>query len=92
MAERGTTGGYPKIAVIAGADIGRFAQIPAGSTVRFAALGIEAAQDEARAFAAAIARLPEQVETLAAAPSNESLLAANLAGGAVSALDAETWT
>jgi 5-oxoprolinase (ATP-hydrolysing) subunit C len=91
LAERGTTGGYPKIAVIIGPDIGRFAQTPAGAPVRFAALGIEAAQDAARAFAAEMARLPGRVETIAAAPSNESLLAANLAGGAVSALDADTW-
>jgi allophanate hydrolase subunit 2 len=91
LAERGTTGGYPKIAVIVSADIGRFAQIPAGGQVRFASLGIEAAQDLASEFAAEIARLPDRIEWLATAPSNDSLLAANLAGGAVSALDAETW-
>jgi hypothetical protein len=63
-----------------------------GGTETLIGLFCTSAQDEARAFAAAIARLPEHVELQAATPSNESLLAANLAGGAVSAVDAETWT
>lgn len=92
LADRGTSGGYPKIAVIIGADLGRFAQNQTGGRVRFAAVGIEAAQDAARDFAAAIRRLPEQTKIIAqGSPSSETLLGANLAGHALNALDPETW-
>ncbi|MDW8370271.1 MAG: biotin-dependent carboxyltransferase family protein [Geminicoccaceae bacterium] len=52
VADRQSTGGYPKIATVIGADIGRLAQVPAGGTVRFRAVGFEealAARAEARA-------------------------------------------
>jgi 5-oxoprolinase (ATP-hydrolysing) subunit C len=91
LADRGTTGGYPKIAVIIGADLGRFVQTPAGGRIRFAAVSIEAAQDAARDFAATLDRLPESLETAPADTlSIESLLAANLAGSAINAQDAES--
>jgi 5-oxoprolinase (ATP-hydrolysing) subunit C len=91
LADRGTTGGYPKIAVIIGADLGRFVQTPAGGRIRFAAVSIEAAQDAARDFAATLDRLPESLETAPADTlSTESLLAANLAGSAINAQDAES--
>ena len=35
MSDRGTSGGYPKIATVITADFGRFAQIPAGTAFRF---------------------------------------------------------
>ena len=35
MPDRGTSGGYPKIATVISADLGRFAQIPAGRAFRF---------------------------------------------------------
>ena len=35
MPDRGTSGGYPKIATVISADLGRFAQIPAGSRLSF---------------------------------------------------------
>ena len=38
LADRGTTGGYPKIATIITADLPRFAQTQAGGRVRFASL------------------------------------------------------
>ena len=37
MPDRGTSGGYPKIATVISADFGRFAQIPAGRAFRFKA-------------------------------------------------------
>ena len=64
LADRGTTGGYPKIATIITADLPRFAQTQAGGRVRFAAVPIEEAQREARRFAAMLARIEERVETL----------------------------
>ena len=64
LADRGTTGGYPKIATIITADLPRFAQTQAGGRVRFAAVPIEEAQQEARRFAAMLASIEERVETL----------------------------
>ncbi|MDK9697618.1 MAG: biotin-dependent carboxyltransferase family protein [Siculibacillus sp.] len=43
MADRQPTGGYPKIATVIGADLGRMAQIRPGEPVRFAAVPLEAA-------------------------------------------------
>ncbi|MFN8760353.1 MAG: biotin-dependent carboxyltransferase family protein [Tagaea sp.] len=90
LADRGTTGGYPKIACIASADLGRFAQTPPGAPVRFAAIDVDAAQTLARAHEARIAALPGKV-TGAGGFDAQALLAANLAGRAVSALDGDTW-
>ena len=87
LADRGTTGGYPKIACIATADLGRFAQTPVGGTVRFEAISVEAAQALARGFADAIARLAQGLHTDWSQLSSEALLAVNLAGEAVDALD-----
>ncbi|MFI5014008.1 MAG: biotin-dependent carboxyltransferase family protein [Hyphomicrobiales bacterium] len=64
LADRGTTGGYPKIATIITADLSRFAQTQAGGRVRFAAIPIEEAQLLARGFAAKLAQTSERVETL----------------------------
>jgi biotin-dependent carboxylase-like uncharacterized protein len=64
LADRGTTGGYPKIATIITADLPRFAQTQAGRRVRFAAISIDQAQDEARRFAAMLARIEGRVEPL----------------------------
>src|SRR5258708_20053712 len=50
MPDRGTSGGYPKIATVISADLGRFAQIPAGKGFRFKAVGMPEAQAEARKF------------------------------------------
>ena len=46
MPDRGTSGGYPKIATVISADLGRFAQIPAGKSFRFKAVGMAEAQVE----------------------------------------------
>ena len=44
MAERQTTGGYPKIATVVSADLGRLGQLVAGDGVRFRLVTIEDAQ------------------------------------------------
>ncbi|SDR63180.1 biotin-dependent carboxylase uncharacterized domain-containing protein [Rhizobiales bacterium GAS191] len=64
LADRGTTGGYPKIATIITADLSRFSQTQPGGRVRFAAVPIEAAQQEAHAFAAMLARIGDRIEPL----------------------------
>ncbi len=91
LADRGTTGGYPKIACIISADLGRFAQIPAGRTLRFAAISVEEAQAEAKLFATRLAGLPQLVRVLVGDASGEMLLGANLAGNAVNARDPRQW-
>jgi antagonist of KipI len=44
MADHQTTGGYPKIAEVAGADISQLAQLAPGARIRFAACSVEEAQ------------------------------------------------
>jgi 5-oxoprolinase (ATP-hydrolysing) subunit C len=92
MPDRGTSGGYPKIATVISADFGRFAQIPAGTGFRFKAIGMAEAQDEARKFAELLRTLPDRLRGIANFDLNiEALGDANVAGHAVSAVDAGTW-
>jgi len=92
MADRGTSGGYPKIATVITADFGRFAQIPAGKGFRFAAVSMAEAQAEARKFWQKLRSLPDRVKPIENFDLNiEALQDANVAGAAVSAIDAGTW-
>jgi biotin-dependent carboxylase-like uncharacterized protein len=92
MPDRGTTGGYPKIATVISADLGRFAQTPAGRGFRFKAIGMREAQMEARKFAELLRTLPGRLVAIADFTLNiEALRDANVAGAAVSAVDAQTW-
>lgn len=61
MKDRGTTGGYPKIATVITADLGRFAQTRFGRPFRFAAITVEEAQVQARAFRKLVDALPGMV-------------------------------
>ncbi|OCX66253.1 hypothetical protein BFP70_06000 [Thioclava sp. SK-1] len=45
MAESQTTGGYPKIATVIGADLGRLAQLPSGAQFHFATVSRDMAED-----------------------------------------------
>ena len=90
MADRQTTGGYPKIATVASADLRVLAQRRPGDPVRFEAVGIEAAQRLARERAAEIAALPAALTPLRRVPTIEELLAHNLAGAAVDALSGDS--
>jgi 5-oxoprolinase (ATP-hydrolysing) subunit C len=92
MPDRGTSGGYPKIATVISADFGRFAQIPAGRAFRFKAVTMAEAQTEARKFAELLRTLPDRLRFLEGLDLNiEALSDANVAGHAVSAVDAATW-
>jgi 5-oxoprolinase (ATP-hydrolysing) subunit C len=92
MPDRGTSGGYPKIATVISADFGRFAQIPAGTGFRFKAVSMAEAQDEARKFASLSRTLPDRLRAIESFDLNiEALQDANVAGHAVSAVDAGTW-
>ena len=92
MSDRGTSGGYPKIATVITADFGRFAQIPAGTAFRFKVVSMEEAQAEARKFAELLRTLPDRLGSIENFALNvEALQDANVAGVAVSAMDARTW-
>lgn len=92
MPDRGTTGGYPKIATVISADLGRFGQTQPGTPFRFKAISMAEAQAEYRAFHEMLQSLPGRVHD-----SNilmldiKALLWANVAGVAVSATDDDTW-
>ena len=64
MADRQSTGGYPKIATIISADFGRFAQTRPRHTLRFAAIDVAAAQQETRAFHALLQSLPARIHNV----------------------------
>ena len=57
MADRQTSGGYPKIACVISSDLPRLAQLPVNSQVRFEAIELEAAWDILRREAAFLRRL-----------------------------------
>jgi biotin-dependent carboxylase-like uncharacterized protein len=90
MSDHQTTGGYPKIATVISADLGRLAQRRTGEQVRFQALSVEDAQAIARDHAALVASLPARSRVLhGGLPDAETLLGLNLAGYATNALDPE---
>ncbi len=92
MTDRGTSGGYPKIATVISADFGRFAQISAGRPFRFKAVTVAEAQAEAKAFVELLRALPERLRGIDEFGLNiEALRDANVAGQAVNAVDASTW-
>jgi biotin-dependent carboxylase-like uncharacterized protein len=92
MPDRGTSGGYPKIATVISADFGRFAQTPAGTGFRFKAVSMAEAQAELRKFASLLRALPDRLRAIENFDLNiEALQDANVAGSAVSAIDAATW-
>jgi allophanate hydrolase subunit 2 len=92
MPDRGTSGGYPKIATVISADLGRLAQISAGRGFRFKAVGMAEAQAEARKFSDLLRTLPDRLRLIDNFDLNiEALHGANVAGSAVSAVDARTW-
>jgi biotin-dependent carboxylase-like uncharacterized protein len=92
MPDRGTSGGYPKIATVISADFGRFAQISAGRGFRFKAVGMAEAQADARKFAELLRTLPDRVHDAQNSVLDiEALQSANVAGIAVNAFDARTW-
>ena len=83
MADRQPTGGYPKIANVIGADLGRLAQLRPGATFRFRAVTREEAVAARRAEADVLAG-PPPIEPLVRTDfSSEFLLGLNLVGGVV---------
>ena len=90
MADRQTTGGYPKIATVVTADLRVVAQRRPGSSVRFQSIDIGEAQRLACGAAELLATLPSRARPRRGGlPANEELMALNLAGSAVDALAPE---
>ncbi|CCE02800.1 biotin-dependent carboxyltransferase family protein [Bradyrhizobium sp. STM 3809] len=92
MSDRGTSGGYPKIATVITADYGRLAQTPAGTPFRFQAVSMAEAQAELRRYRDLLRSLPDRVRELTSSEFDvDALFTANVAGHAVSATDVTTW-
>jgi allophanate hydrolase len=76
MAERQTTGGYPKIATVASVDLPRLAQTATGSTIRFKSISQDEAEDlliaRNQALAGILASLEEKPEDAAKAEERQS--------------------
>lgn len=86
MADRQTTGGYPKIATVISADLRRLAQRRPGDAVRFRAVSVAEAVRLARARAAFTDALGANL--LPVSTREERLMEANVAGAAVDAFEA----
>jgi biotin-dependent carboxylase-like uncharacterized protein len=92
MKDRGTTGGYPKIATVITADLGNMAQTQPGQTIRFRSVSIAAAQAEAGAFHQFLRSLPDRiVKARNGGLDIAALRDANVAGAVVNATDSTTW-
>lgn len=83
MADRQPTGGYPKIATVIGADLGRLAQARAGTTLRFEAVTVEDAVAARRDQAARLSDALRLEPVLRSELSSEFLLGLNLIDGVV---------
>lgn len=83
MADRQSTGGYPKIATIIGPDLGRLAQARPGTVFKFAAVSIEEAVAARRKEAALLARGVVVEPLVRTHLSSEFLLGLNLIDGVV---------
>jgi len=90
MADRQTTGGYPKIATVISADLRLVAHRRPGQEVRFTAVAMAEAQQAARDRAALLDALAGQAAPVRGGlPPLEELLTLNLAGAAVDAFSPE---
>ena len=83
MADRQSTGGYPKIATVISADLPAVAQCPPGARLRFAPVGIEEAQAARRAQDEWLRTVPARLVAAreAGGVDLERLLEANLISG-----------
>ncbi|MCY4137315.1 MAG: biotin-dependent carboxyltransferase family protein [Rhodobacteraceae bacterium] len=76
-----TTGGYPKIATVISADLGRLAQVAPGGIVHFSSVTPEEAVDAARTAAKRLRERISAIRHVRTEPTTESLLGTNLVGG-----------
>ncbi|TBW35355.1 biotin-dependent carboxyltransferase [Siculibacillus lacustris] len=92
LADRQTTGGYPKIATVIGPDLPKIAQRRPGETIRFVAIGAAeaatAVRDHHRLATGRLTRL-RRVARTAEDLDSAFLLGLDLIGGVCSALDGQ---
>ena len=82
LADRQTTGGYPRIATVIAADIAAAGRLAAGMSIRFQDVSREEAVQLLKTQRQWLASLPSLLMPVSAATlSTEHLLAANLVGG-----------
>ncbi len=85
LADRQTTGGYPKIATIVSADLPRFVQQRPGSAMRFTAVTLAEAIAAAREQAAMLEAVRAGLKPVGLGLDTEHLLSVNLVDGWVDA-------
>jgi biotin-dependent carboxylase-like uncharacterized protein len=89
LADRQTTGGYPKIATVIAADLPALGRLAPGAKVAFAVVSVADAEAAHRRHAASLAQLPRQIVAARQQPALDetALLGANLVSGVISAHD-----
>jgi biotin-dependent carboxylase-like uncharacterized protein len=86
LADRQSTGGYPKIATVVSADLARVGQARIGESLRFEAIPEDEAERSAIAWNELIEKTIALIEPVGlGALSSETLMSVNLIGGVVSA-------
>lgn len=81
MADRQTTGGYPKLATIISADLPALAQRRPGDKLRFEEIGLDAAREARRLLRDWLSQLPGRLLPVVPLIDSERLLTANLISG-----------
>jgi biotin-dependent carboxylase-like uncharacterized protein len=87
LADRQTTGGYPKIATVVSADMPALGRLVPGAKVAFEAVGIEAAEAAARQLAAELGSMADRIIPARREPAVDAakLMGENLVSGMVDA-------
>ena len=86
LADRQTTGGYPKIATVISADLAGMGRLLPGMAVRFSASTVREAQEARRALEAEMAILRQRLSTVGpGGPDLDRLYDSNLVSGVVHA-------
>lgn len=87
LADRQTTGGYPKIATVISADMPALGRLMPGAKVAFKAVDIAAAEAAHRQLRADIDAIAESIVSVRAAIDAAKLLESNLVSGMIDAYD-----
>ena len=87
LADRQTTGGYPKIATVISADLPALGRLASGAKVSFEAVSIEAAEAAHRQLRADLESIAGRIVTVRAPPDATKLLDSNLVSGMIDACD-----
>ena len=87
LADRQTTGGYPKIATVISADLPALGRLPIGAKIAFEPVSVEAAQALRRVLFSDIERIGEKIVPIGRVATDMApmLLDNNLISGVVDA-------